>query len=281
MLNCSAYSLKSHISYHGDAQGEGQLFFIKTNDSTALTIEKFKDLNKVAYKKIYYSDKESIIYEDSQNNIAVIYFKYLKDKKVFAVYYRRNENFFAKSPEKDILDLSVTRLRMAKNLFKKRKKINQPNWNIYKNSLSNLEVKKLKSSFKEETTSIDSLNSNGIRTKFDLFSSIMIDEKGKQIWNVINKLSKDKFIDSTTFDNYMHYLHFFNAKSTIKVEFKDSSTFILKKKDENGSLSKYGIFKKAIIKDSSVLLYNSFATKINSKEMAYFYFSLVNNYKSL
>ncbi|WP_205692218.1 hypothetical protein [Cellulophaga sp. Z1A5H] len=182
---------------------------------------------------------------------------------------------------------------MAKNLFLKNKKIIKPSWVIYKNSLSNLESKQLKNSFKEIITSIDTLTldanlsfgTNSFKTKFNLFSTIKMGEKGEKVWNTINKLSKDQFTNPSDILEYssvrLSYFSYFSSEKDIKIEFRDSSTFILKKEDNSGDFSQYGIYKKSIIKGNPILLYNSFKTSINSKEMAYFYFNLINNYTDL
>ena len=76
LSNCNVYSLTNHIKYKGNNYSEGNLYFVKSYDSTAITIEKFKTLNELAYKKIYYSDNESVIFKNSRNNIAVLQYKY-------------------------------------------------------------------------------------------------------------------------------------------------------------------------------------------------------------
>ncbi|WP_165750598.1 hypothetical protein [Cellulophaga sp. Z1A5H] len=42
--NCNVYSLRNHIKYKGNNYSEGSIYFVKSDDSTALTIEKFKTL---------------------------------------------------------------------------------------------------------------------------------------------------------------------------------------------------------------------------------------------
>lgn len=277
--NCNVYRLRNHIKYKGNNYDEGNMYFVKSNDSNALTIKKFKTLNKTAYKKIYYSDNESVIFENSTGNISVLFFKYLKNKKSYVIYYKINENFFVKNSNEDVLDLSINRLRMAKNLFKKNKKIIQPNWAIYKNSLSNLELKKINESFKELMLSIDSLaldSSFRLDSENSLFSIIKMGNQGEKLWKLLGTLPNDSFVDFNTLDylkinQSINFLRSSSLSNSIKVEFKDSSSLILKRKENSGFGDRnYAIFKKVEIKGSNYLFYNDFTNSISSKEMAYF-----------
>lgn len=288
--NCNKYNLRNHIEYKGNNYSEGSLYFVKNNDSTALTIEKFKTLDKAAYKKIYYSDNESIIFKNSRNNISVLQYKYLKDKKTYVIYYKINENFFAKNSEKNILDLSITRLRMAKNLFRKNKENHSTNWVTYKQSLSNLELDTIKKSFNKLISSIDTLKvdspihiTNKNRPTF--FSAIKMAEESKKTWTQVNTLPNHKFIDFNTLDylrinQFIYFLSSSSANNFIKVEFKNSSSVILKRKENSGfGNSNYAILKKEKIQKNDILMYS--VCDIESKEMAYFYFNLINNYNDL
>ncbi|SIS47499.1 hypothetical protein SAMN05421766_102137 [Zobellia uliginosa] len=288
----SQYELENNIPYDGNSRKEGKIHFVETHDSTAITTEKFKDLNKAAYKKIYYSDKESIIYEDTRNNIAVIRFRYLKEINSFAIYSKTNESFFSNASKADILDLSICQLRMAKNLFKGHKTNKARHWNTYKKSLSNLESKKLKNTINLLISSIDTLATNASYSfefggNIEVLSIMKTDSQVEELWRSIHKIPKNNFIDFHTLNSsdITDNIAFLRARENyIKTEFVDSSSVILLKKPKWPNSFDYAILKKTRINENDILLYTGGQMnygRVNSKEIAYFYNSLLNNYHDL
>lgn len=75
-------------------------------------------------------------------------------------------------------------------------------------------------------------------------------EESKKTWTQVNTLPNHKFIDFNTLDylrinQFIYFLSSSSANNFIKVEFKNSSSVILKRKENSGfGNSNYAILKK-------------------------------------
>ncbi|MEP0212218.1 MAG: hypothetical protein ABJD66_03315 [Cellulophaga sp.] len=300
LSNYNVYGFEDNIPYKGFFGDEGKLHIVKTNDSTAVSIEKFEKLHSENYTKIYYKDNESIIYRTNTNQIAVLYFKYNKKEKAYFIYYKENNSHGYKyNPSKEeLIDIAIVQLRMAKNFNKKKTETDLLNWEKYKNSLHSIDRKVFINIFKSILSSTDTIHKDTaftpyIEGNYSLISLFNIGEEGKAIWTAINDTPKNTKINSKEPFN-SSLLRQMSSVITLsnenlfeveledfKIEFKDESTIILKRDYETESI--YKVFKKIVINKKEFLIFSpGIVTNItNSREMAYFYMSLFKNYDDL
>ncbi len=290
--NYSHYSFENSIPYKGYIGFEGKLHFIETIDSTAITIGKFKKNHSELYKKIYFSDKESVIFKAQNGAIAVLYFKYIKSKKLFSVFFKENKGLGFKPTEKELLDLAVTQLRVAKNFYKTKGNIELKNWNNFRSSLSILDKKVFRGIYTDILKSIDTLETDKVYTpkidgNWNLISIINVGTETNKLWNAINRIEKTKKknfqkIYNTELSDQIAYLRSYD--NFIKSEYKNDSSIILSKESRYSKLKDYAVFNKVIINNKEVIIFTggwqNFG-KVNSKEMAYFYLNLFNNFTDL
>ncbi len=291
-LNYSHYSLKNNIPYKGFSSFEGNIHLVNTLDSNAVTTQKFKHSNKEFYKKIYYADDESIICKTSRNVIAVLSFKYLRDKKSFAIFFKENHTVGFEASEEELIDLAISQLRLAKNIFKEYTPKDLHDWNTYKNSLSQLESKVYKKIFTKFNTSLDSIGKDAVFTpRTDgnqaLISTIKLGNEGTKLWQEISKLTNKNITNFSFSGNteLFEQIGFLLSRiNTMQVEFINDDAIILKKKDEYSKQTEYIVMNRQVINNNDILFFtgsNYNYDSIFSKEMAYFYLNLFNNYNDL
>lgn len=289
--NYSHFSFSNNIPYKGYIGFNGKVHVVKTKDSFAITTEKFRKLHKENYQHIYYFDKESVIYKIRDNRIGVLFYRYLKNKKAYFIYYKENDDLGINATEQELLDLSLNHLRMAKNMLSKEKSkpIKTQNWKTYNNSLSSLEKKVYGKIYKQIFTSIDTLEFKKVYTpktdgNYLLVSIIKLDEKGNEMWKKINKITYKKGVDfekeyGTKLSNQIAFLR--SKGNTLKLEYSDDSSIILKKDYGSPEYIDYAVFSKTVLKNSPVLIFTGGWQnygEVDSKEMAYFYLNLFKNF---
>lgn len=286
----SKLSFANNIPYKGYIGSEGKLHIIKTNNSNAITTQKFVKQHTELYKEILYSDDESIIFKTHSGAFSVLFYKYLNDKKSFSIFYKENKSVGFKATDKELLDLAISQLRVAKNLHKQSEKTDLLNWENYKKSLTILDKKVFKIIYKDIEKVIDSINTDVVYTpkiegNWDLISITKTSDESENLWKSINNLPDNKVdfkeIYNTKLSDQIAYLR--SSNKFLQVEYKDNSTLILKKEDRyDDKKIVYAVFSKLKIKNKEIIIftggYQNFG-QVNSKEMAYFYFNLFKNYK--
>lgn len=287
----SKLSFANNIPYKGYIGSEGKLHIVKTNNSNAITTQKFIKQHTELYKEIFYSDDESIIFKTHSGDFSVLFYKYLNDKKSFSIFYKENKSVGFKATDKELLDLAISQLRVAKNLYKQSKKTDLLNWENYKKSLTILDKKVFKIIYKDIEKVIDSINTDVVYTpkiegNWDLISITKTSDESENLWKSINNLTDNKVnfkeIYNTKLSDQIAYLR--SSNNFLQVEYKDNSTLILKKEYKYGDKKiVYAVFSKLKIKNKEIIIftggYQNFG-QVNSKEMAYFYFNLFKNYKT-
>jgi len=289
-INYSYFGLKDNIPYDGYGGFEGNIHFVNSLNSTAITTEKFINSEKEHYDKIYYSDDESIIFKKGKG-VHILQFRYLNDEKKFSIYY--NENLFIEInyeyTQQERLDLAIAQLRFAKNLYKERTEPDLFHWGSYKGSLSLLHRKRFKFIHNNIVNSVDTLK---IGVTFSpkewtktLVSIMRLNEEGNKLWNAINTISEDRVIDFSTIYNtdISDQIAFLRVDNSIQLEYKNGSTVILKKENDSKKYD-YAVFNKQKINNKDVLMFTGGYYDygfVNSKKMAYFYLNLFENYTDI
>ncbi len=290
--NYSYCSFEDNVPYKGYIGFEGKLHFVKTIDSTAVTLEKFKKLHSENYKQIYYSDNESIIFKTQRDAVAVLHFKYLKEEKVFSIFFKENKELGFKANEEELVDLAITQLRASKNFHSEKKVSDLQDWNNFKKSLSILNKKVFKVIYSDIVKSINTLGVDKVYTakidgSWNLISIINAGEETRKLWDAINKIQKIKKIDfqniyNTKLSDQISYLR--SYENFIQLEYKDDSTIILSKEYKYSKDKQYAVFGKKIVNNKEVLMFTGGRGnqgKVNSKEMAYFYLNLFKNFNEI
>ncbi|UUV22564.1 hypothetical protein [Paenimyroides aestuarii] len=290
-LNYSHYNFENNIPYKGYIGFEGKLHIVKTTDSSSVTTKKFIQQHTELYRKIYFSDKESIIFKSNRGAICTLYFKYSNKSSTFSIFYKENETLGFDASEQELLDLAISQLRVAKNLYNTSFNKNLLDWNHYKNGLSILDKKVYKNIHKGIINSLDTISMDEVYTpkidgNWDLVSIIKIGNEAEKLWNAINNIDKNKKVDfqkkyDTQLSEQIAFLR--SAENFVQLEYKDENTLIIKKVYDYSNKIDYVVFRKEIIKNKEILMFTGGRQnygQINSKEMAYFYLKLFENYKT-
>ncbi len=278
--NFFAFGFEDELKYKDENIDQGAMNLVWTDKEDAVTIEKVKKQLKDV-DAIYYSDNESLIFRD-RGTVNCIYFKYLKDKKAFAVFYSANEHFSFDLDIPQKLELAIGQLSLAKNFFKSEPVALPKEWEAYEKSLNSLDLETVKETKSELLTSLESAKERQF-SKLKLMSMEVMPiatDDGKAWASIQNYYSKKiKQVDENMFPNAEYYL--FAKYKSFRVEYSDADSMILELTDAFDHVAYAAILKTKIQNKDVLLATQNISNWVNdrhSKEMAYFYLAMFRHF---
>jgi hypothetical protein len=180
--------------------------------------------------------------------------------------------------------MSLTRLRLAKNLFQSHKNPNTFGWQEYKSTLSKLEYRLYDNIRTQLNDSIDFPANDGLyMTKLDgnyqLVSMIKNSETLASLKNSFNHIPENRFVQQdNVFDREsVENIAFLRGTGDkIKIAYKNNQGFILEKQYEYSEYRCFSVYYFTTIKSQQVLLFTgnlyNHSPDISKKSLAFLYF---------
>jgi hypothetical protein len=278
--NYFSFSFEDKILHNHYYLDNGNMYLIFTENTEAITTKKIQEqLSDVS--QMYYSDEESFIYR-KDDRVDVIFFKYLPNKKSFAVYYANNGPFPLSLTLAQKLESAINQLRVAKNFFKPRFQNQLPNWNEYKKSLSNMHKKIIEDSRKEVLNAIDSLNDYQFKELESMDISLYkISKNPNMFWKTIQNYFANNKVNKGDFE-IPGFKYTFGEIKNPTILYKDANSFVLKMNDPFDHVY-YGTIVKTKINNVEVLMTTQsikswVGNRNTSKEMSFLYLSLFKSF---
>lgn len=277
--NFFSFGFEDELKYKFNNLGQGAMNIVWTDKQDAVTIAKVKDQLKDV-DAIYYSDNESLIYRE-RGSVNSVYFKYLKDKKAFALFFSSNDHFSFELEIPQKLELAISQLSLAKNFFKSEPTSIAKDWESYEKSLNSLNLETVKETKSELAKTLESAKEKQF-SKLKLMSMevmpIAID--GGKTWATLQNYysKKIKEIDGNIFPNSEYS---FAKYKNYKVEYSDADAMILELTDVFDHVAYAAIFKTKIQNKEVLLATKNISNWVNdqhSKEMAYFYLAMFRHF---
>ncbi len=251
-----------------------------TDKEDAVTIEKVKKQLKDV-DAIYYSDNESVIYRE-RGSVNSVYFKYLKDKKAFALFFLSNDHFSFELEIPQKLELAISQLSLAKNFFRTEPTSLPKDWEAYEKSLNSLDLETVKETKTELTKSLKSAKEKEF-SKLKLMSMevMPISTDATKAWSTLQNYysKKIKEVDENIFPNAEYYS--FAKYKSFRVEYSDADAMILELTDVFDHVAYAAILKTKIQNKDVLLATQNISNWVNdqhSKEMAYFYLAMFRHF---
>ncbi|MFN3021326.1 hypothetical protein ACK1KB_10105 [Chryseobacterium sp. TY3] len=216
-----------------------------------------------------------------RGSLNSIYFKYLKEKKAFAIFFSSNDHFSFELDIPQKLDLAISQLSLAKNFFKSAPASLSKDWEAYEKSLNSLDLETIKETKSELTKSLESAKEKQFsKLKLMSIEVMPISTDATKSWitlqNYYSKKIKD--IDDNLFPNSESS---FAKYKNYKVEYSDADAMILELTDVFDQVA-YAAILKTKIQNKEVLLatknISSWVNDRHSKEMAYFYLEMFRHF---
>lgn len=278
--NFFAFGFEDELKYKDENIDQGAMNLVWTDKLDAVTIAKVKEQLKDV-DAIYYSDNESIIYRE-RGSVNSVYFKYLKDKKAFALFFSSNDHFSFELEIPQKLELAISQLSLAKNFFKSEPTSIAKDWDAYEKSLNGLDLEVVKETKSELAKSLESAKEKQF-SKLKLMSmEVMpiVTDATKSWTSLQNYYSKKiKDIDENLFPNAEYYS--FAKYKNYKVEYSDGDAMILELTDVFDHVAYAAILKTKIQNKEVLLATQNISNWVNdrhSKEMAYFYLAMFRHF---
>jgi len=223
---------------------DGRLHIVKSKDPNAVTVEKFKLMNKDGNIEILYSDSNSVIY--IQNDMyCTLYFQYLEGQHAFAIYLNEEKTVTYEASPKQLTDLAAVKLRMAKNLFVTHKNPDAFDWAAYKKTLSLLESGLFDSISDQLYRNVNfaaekKMFSTTLEGNFQLVSMINNPATLSSLRSSLDKIPQNSFVTTkVAFDqDAVSSIAFLRGDDDkIRIAYKDDQAYILEFKGYGGYIA--------------------------------------------
>ncbi len=286
--------IENTIPYRGHISTSAYVHLVQNKDKTAVTTEKFMEQHKKAYRKILYSDENSLIYDTSvfekegMGRYEVLYFKYIDTLKTYLIFTSEHKAFGFSASNQELLEQAFHSLWIAKNLLNKVPLDTSASWGDYQNALSSLEKKVFTKTIQQLKAKLpdmkaDSLFSAKLDGNFELVTMI----KGKNKYDILKKELKkyqkgqtaQPLLELLFPEKKQQHLGLLKKENNWKFLYKDKNGFIIKSSyDFHGrNYHHYEVFYSTEIQSTPVLLYTERGADPVSEQMAMFYFHLFKN----